>query len=40
MLQTKKDKTVFFVTERISSLALKIWEILPGPLKNEILGNW
>ena len=36
MLQRKKDKTVYFGTERISSLAPKIWEILPGPLKNEI----
>ena len=36
MLQRKKDKTVYFGTERISSLAPKIWEIFPGPLKNEI----
>ena len=36
MLQRKKDKTVYFGTERISSLAPKTWEILPGPLKNEI----
>ena len=36
MLQRKKDKTVYFGTEYISSLAHKIWEFLPGPLKNEI----
>ena len=37
MLQRKKkDKTVYFGIECISSLAPKIWEILPGPLKNEI----
>ena len=36
MLQRKKDKIVYFGTEHISSLALNIQEILPGPLKNEI----
>ena len=36
MLQREKDKTVYFGTERMSSLAPKTWEILPGPLKNEI----
>ena len=39
MLKRKKDKTVYFGTENISSLALKIWEIYPGPLKNEICQN-
>ena len=36
ILQRKKDKTFYFGTERISSLAHKIWEIFPVPLKNEI----
>ena len=39
MLQSKKDKTLYFGTERISSLAPKTWELLPGPLKNEIYLN-
>ena len=39
MLQREKDKTVYFGTECISSLAHKIWELLPGPLKNEICQN-
>ena len=39
MLQRKKDKTVYFGTECISSLAPKIWELLPGPLKNKICQN-
>ena len=36
MLEKKKDKIVYFDTERISSLAPNIWEILPGPHKNKI----
>ena len=36
MLQRKKDKTIYFGTECISCLRPKIWEIFPGPLKNEI----
>ena len=39
MLQRKKDNTVYFGTESISSLAPKIWELLRGPLKNEIYLN-
>ena len=41
MLQKKKkeEETVHFGTECISSLAPKIWELLPGPLKNEICQN-
>ena len=39
MLQREKDKTVYFGTEYIPSLAPKIWELLPGPLKNEICQN-
>ena len=39
MLQRKKDKTVYFGTECFSSLAPKIWKLLPGPLKNEICQN-
>ena len=36
MLQRKNDKTIYFDTECISSLAPKIWDIFPRPLKNEI----
>ena len=36
MLQRKNDKTIYFGTECISSLAPKIWDIFPRPLKNEI----
>ena len=39
MLQRKKDKAVYFGTERISSLAPKIRERLPGQLRNEICLN-
>ena len=39
MLQRKKVKTIHFGIERISSLAPKIWELLPRPLKNEICLN-
>ena len=39
MLQRKKDKTICFGAERISSLAPKIWEVLSGPLTNEICLN-
>ena len=39
MLQRKKDKTVCFGAECISSLAPKIWEVLSGPLTNEICLN-
>ena len=39
ILHRKKDKTVLFGIEHISSLAPKIWEILPGQLKNEICLN-
>ena len=35
MLQRKKDKTVHYGTESISSLAPKIWELLPGSHKNK-----
>ena len=33
MLHMKKDKTVYSGTESISSLAPKVWELLPRPLK-------
>ena len=39
MLQRKKEKTIYFGSECISSLAPKIWELFPGPLKNEIGHN-
>ena len=31
----KKDRTVYFGAESISSLAPKIWELIPDILKNE-----
>ena len=35
ILERKKDRTVYFGTESISSLAPKIWELIPDTLKNE-----
>ena len=35
-LQRRRNHTVYFGTGRISSLDLKIWEIVPGKSKNEV----
>ena len=31
--------SVYFGTEAISSLALKIWELLPNPIKSYVAGT-
>ena len=33
------NRSVYFGTEAISSLAPKIWELLPNPIKSYIAGT-
>ena len=35
VLEKRKNRTVYFGDESVSSLAPKIWELIPGTLKNE-----
>ena len=35
IMQRQANRTVYFGTESISSLAPKLWELIPGEIKSE-----